>query len=510
MTVLPDVQPVNATPANAEPAMAAREIVQRYYLAMAVPFAIDFVTSTVYAAINAEFGVLGPMMAVSAVFLVIGAWMGAWFLIQPVNRFLAGGMAFDGIEAAIARLPFRSALLIGCLYAPMLALRLLSPRIGVTFGSNIEVAAWLDTIDSFVVVTAFNVVLTFFVISAYLDRLCEFLFRYRGANIGTFHGAFRTKLGLAVLFVSFAAMILLAGDILSYSGDRLLREAGSDFAASVFAAGTIYYWISRALTRPIDRLDAGMRRVAGDDLSIRLPVTSDDEVGRATSGFNRMVEGLAEREYLRDTFGKYVSESVAVAILGNRDRDGRVTDRTGIATLMFTDIEGFTRLSEGVSPTDLASILNTYLGTVVPAIERHGGVVNTFTGDGLFASFNLPLPRKGHAAAAIRAALDIQRALANTSFAGGVKVRTRIGINTGPVIGLSIGTDKRLDYTLLGDAVNVASRVEQLNKRFGSLILVTESTMRATGYSFPAERLGETGMRGHEGDVVVYRIDPAA
>jgi class 3 adenylate cyclase len=253
-----------------------------------------------------------------------------------------------------------------------------------------------------------------------------------------------------------------------------------------------------------------MRRVADDDLAIRLPVTSDDEIGRATSGFNRMVEGLAEREYLRDTFGKYVSESVAAAILGNHDQSGRVAHNTGIATLMFTDIEGFTGLSEGVNPTDLASILNTYLGTVVPAIERHGGVVNNFIGDGLFASFNLPLPLTDHAGAAIRAAIEIERALAHVRFAGDVQVRTRIGINTGPVIGLSIGTDKRLDYTLLGDAVNVASRVEQLNKRFGSLILATESTMRAAGDGFPAKRLGETGVRGHEGDVVVYQIESAA
>jgi len=489
---------------------AGRAIIRRYYLAMAVPFAIDFATSVVYVVINAELRVLAPMMAVSVVFLIVGAWTGAFFLIRPTRRFIAGDASFDDIEQSIAGLPRRSAILIGCLYAPMLALRLLSARYGVTFGAYIEVAAGIDTVASFTVVTAYNVVLTFFVVSAYLDQLCGYLFRSHGANISTFTGAFRRKVGLAVLFVSFAAMILLAGDIMSYSGDRMLREAGSDLAASVVGAGTIYYWISRALTRPIDRLDTGMRRVAIDDLSIRLPVTSDDEVGRATAGFNQMVEGLAEREYLRDTFGKYVSESVATAILGNREQSGRVANRTGIATLMFTDIEGFTRLSESLSPTDLGSILNTYLGTVVPTIERHGGVVNNFIGDGLFASFNLPLPLADHAGAAIRAAIEIERALAHVRFAGGVQVRTRIGLNTGPVIGLSIGTDKRLDYTLLGDAVNVAARVEQLNKRFGSLILATESTMHAAGDGFPAKRLGETGVRGHEGDVVVYQIDPAA
>ncbi len=489
---------------------AGRAVIRRYYLAMAVPFAIDFATSAVYAAINADFAILAPMMAVSAAFLVIGAWTGAFFLIRPTRRFMAGEAAFVDVEASIAGLPRRSAVLIGCLYAPMLALRLLSARYGITFGATIEVAAWLDTIASFFVVTAFNIVLTLFVISVYLDRLCAYLFRSRGVNIATFKGSFRRKVGFAVFFVSFAATILFAGDIASYDGARLAREATADVTASVFAASTIYYWITRALTQPIGRLDAGMRRVADVDLAVRLPVTSDDEVGRATGGFNQMVAGLAEREYLRDTFGKYVSESVATAILGNHDTSGRVAHNTGIATLMFTDIEGFTGLSEGVSPTDLASILNTYLGTVVPAIERHGGVVNNFIGDGLFASFNLPLPLADHAGAAIRAAIEIERTLAHVRFAGDVPVRTRIGINTGPVIGLSIGTDKRLDYTLLGDAVNVAARVEQLNKRFGTLILATESTMRAAGDGFPARRLGETGVRGHEGDVVVYRIDHAA
>jgi class 3 adenylate cyclase len=493
-----------------EPRTASRGIVHRYYLAMAVPFGIDFVTSVVYAAINAEFGVLAPMMAISAAFLVLGVGVGAYFLIRPVNRFLTGKSPFADIEAGVASLPRRSAIVVGCLYAPMQALRLLSAHVGITFGATIEVAAWIDTVATFVVLTSFNIVLTYFVVSAYLDTLCEHLFAFRGVNIATFSGAFRRKIGLAVLFVSFAAMILLTGDIVSYRDhpNRLLREATVDITASFVGAITIYYWISRALTRPITRLDSGMRRVADNDLSTALPVTSDDEIGRATSGFNQMVEGLAEREYLRDTFGKYVSESVAAAILGDREGGGRVANRTGIATLMFTDIEGFTGLSEGLSPADLASILNTYLGTVVPAIERHGGVVNNFIGDGLFASFNLPLTLPDHAAAALRAAIDIQQTIAKTRFAGDVKVRTRIGINTGPVIGVSIGSEKRLDYTLLGDAVNVASRVEQLNKRFGSLILATESTVRAAGPGFPCVRLGETGVRGHEGDVVVYRVDP--
>jgi class 3 adenylate cyclase len=193
----------------------------------------------------------------------------------------------------------------------------------------------------------------------------------------------------------------------------------------------------------------------------------------------------------------------------DQERRGRAAETLAEATLMFIDIEGFTTLSESLPPADVASILNTYLGIVLPAIDRHGGVVNNFIGDGLFASFNLPLTLEQHAAAALRSAIEIQKRMRGASFASGTRIRVRNGINTGPVIGLTIGAEKRLHYTLLGDAVNVASRVEQLNKQFDSLILATESTMRAAGTDFPCQRLGEAGVRGHRGEIVVYRIDPA-
>jgi class 3 adenylate cyclase len=486
---------------------AAAGIVNRYYLAMGVPFAIDVATSAGYALVNQHLRVLPPMIAVSAAFLLLGVGLGAWFLIRPVRRFISGDATFATAERQLANLPRASSVLVACLYAPMLGMRLLSPRIGITFGGTIEIAAWIDTFATFTVVTSFNVVLTYFVVSAYLDRLCEYLFRTRGVNLTAFPGAFRRKIGLAILFVSFASMILLAGDIASYDGNRLLREAAMDVIASIAGIMTIYYWISQALTRPIARLDYGMRHVADGNLALRLPVTSDDELGRATSGFNQMAEGLTERQYLRDTFGKYVSESVASAILQDQDSGGRIADTLAEATLMFTDIEGFTSLSERLKPTDVAGILNTYYATVVPAIQRHGGVVNNCIGDGLFASFNLPLPQKRHAAAALHTAMEIQQALAGATFPAGIRIRTRIGINTGPVIGVTIGTSDWLSYTLLGDAVNVASRVEQLNKHFNSSILATESTILAAGPGFPCTRLGETDVRGHRGDVIVYRVD---
>jgi class 3 adenylate cyclase len=494
--------------ADAAPIEAPAKIVRRYYLAMAIPFAIDALTLFVYAGSNRAVGVVLPSMAIAAAFLVVGVSIGAWFLIRPVARFIHGEVPFAAIESDIARLPRSSAILVGALYLPMMALRVLSHRVDITFGAMLEPVALPDAITSVVVGTLFNIVLTYFVVNAYLDRLCEHLFRAHGVNLSTFDGRFRNKVALALIFLSFAGMSLLAADIASYSGERLIREATVDLALTLTGAAFVYYWIAHALTRPIDRIDSGMRRVAEDDYTVRLPVTSNDELGHAASRFNQMVEDLAEREYLRDTFGKYVSESVAASILGNSGRSGRAIDTTADATLMFTDIEGFTGLSERAMPTEVAAGLNAYLRIVVPVILRHGGVVNNFIGDGLFASFNLPLPLENHAAAAIAAALEIQQALASATLAG-ASVRTRIGINTGPVIGVTIGTENRLSYTLLGDAVNVASRLEQLNKRFGSRILAAESTVLAAGAAGACERLGESDVRGHQGNVVVYRVGPA-
>lgn len=494
---------------DAAPRVAPQAIIGRYYLAMGVPFAIDLITLIVYGVMHRELHLLASNVATSATFLLLGVGVGAWFLIRPVGRFIAGGASFADIEEALTSLPRRSALIMAICYVPMIALRLLSRRFGVDIEAMQEDPNWPDLVASFVVGTGFNVLLIFFVVSAYLDQLCEHLFRTRNVNLHVFHGRFRRKVSVALLFMAFAGVILLSADIASYSGARLVREATMDVVATILGTLFMVFWINHALSRPIDRLDHGMRQVAKGNYQVRLPVTSDDEMGHAAGRFNEMVEGLSEREYLRDTFGKYVSTSVAAAILDNRDRAGRVADTTAEATLMFTDIEGFTGLSERLAPADVAAVLNAYLGAVVPVIQRHGGVVNSFIGDGLFATFNLPLPCENHAAAAIAAAVEIQQVLDGGPFARHVALRTRIGLNTGAVIGVTIGTENRLNYTVLGDAVNVASRVEQLNKQFGTRILATESTVRSAGSS-DCERLGVVDVRGHEDNVVVYRVGPAA
>jgi len=158
--------------------------------------------------------------------------------------------------------------------------------------------------------------------------------------------------------------------------------------------------------------------------------------------------------------------------------------------------------------------LNDYLETVLEPIRLNGGVVNTFIGDGLFASFNMPLPCEDHACAAVRAAIDIQRAVSSRTFGdrildgGGVALATRIGISTGPVIGGSVGAGQRLSFTLLGDTVNLAARLEELNKHHATRILVSQSTHEACGGQFVFGALGSMPVRGRSEPVVIFSVDP--
>ena len=192
-----------------------------------------------------------------------------------------------------------------------------------------------------------------------------------------------------------------------------------------------------------------------------------------------------------------------------RQGEGTLAGETGEATILFTDIAGFTTIAEYLAPHELVAALNDYLETVLEPIRAHGGVVNTFIGDGLFASFNMPLACEGHAAAAVRAAIDIQRAVASRTFGDpGVAFATRIGISTGNVIGGSVGAGQRLSFTLLGDTVNLAARLEELNKQHATRILVSESTREACGDHFIFAGLGSVTVRGRSDAVGIFSIDP--
>ena len=440
-------------------------------------------------------------VAMFAILLLISRW-----LFEPVRLFLEGRATFESAQRRLTQLPLLTARILLPLALLAVAYRYTIPYWAPEAMGRMR-ATLPDAITTAVVLAIFYFTYTYFIVSDYLANLCDFVFRHYGRNLELFFGRYSQKLIVALLVISIAPLAAILVDLFSYTGERLQDEIVVDGASALMGVAISAFFVTRSLMRPLGVLSRGMTKVASGNLDVRLPVTSNDEVGEVTGRFNTMVEGLRERERIRETFGRYVDESVAAAIL--QDRGTAVPpSETREATILFTDIEGFTSIAEFLEPDRLVAALNEYLETVLEPIRAHGGVVNTFIGDGLFASFNMPLLCEDHAARAVQAAIDIQKAVGAATFGeDGVAFATRIGINTGKVIGGTVGAGKRMSFTLMGDAVNLAARLEQLNKDHGTRILVSESTRAACADAFEFRALGSVPVRGRTETASVYAID---
>jgi class 3 adenylate cyclase len=493
------------------PGITAQEaaIMRRRYLWMATSiFFFDLGITLIFTAIAGSWNNLWRSEGIGVVLLGAGNWLVVRALFEPIRRFLAGELPFEQVQRRLTQLPLLTARYVGLLALVVVAFRNSTP-----FWVESHVLHELrPTIADFIAVTiilpVFYFTYTYFIVSDYLAGLCSFIFQRCGHNLGLFFGSYTLKFVVALTVVSVAPLTAIVVDFFSYTGDRQQAEILVDVASAVMGVAITAYFIGRSLLQPITILSGAMTRVADGDLSVRVPVTSNDEVGQLTGRFNDMVEGLRERERIRETFGQYVDESVAATILRRQGQKATAGD-TGDATILFSDIAGFTTIAEHLAPDELIAVLNEYLETVLAPIRDNGGVVNTFIGDGLFASFNMPLECADHAAAAVRAAIAIQRAVGSRTFGDmGMALPTRIGISTGPVIGGSVGAGQRMSFTLLGDTVNLAARLEQLNKQHGTAILVSESTRLACGDAFAFGSLGSVAVRGRAEQEAIFSVDP--
>ena len=482
--------------------------IRRRYLWMATSvFFLDLTITLIFMTTSGTWGSAWRQVGSSVILLLGINWLVVRSLFEPIRRYLDGDLPFDAIQRRLTQLPLLTARTTAVLTFTLWAFRFSVPWL-VPEAAGVPKPTVGDLIVGLVVLTIFYFTFTYFVVSDYLSTLCTFISEHRGDNLGLFFGSYTWKLLVALLVISIGPLATILVDLFSYEADRLQQEILVDIASAVMGVAISAYFIGRSLLRPLRTLSSAMTKVAAGDLSLRVPVTSNDEVGELTGQFNNMIEGLRERERIRETFGRYVDESVASTIL-HREGQGVLAGETREATILFTDIAGFTTIAEYLSPDRLVEALNEYLETVLEPIRVHGGVVNTFIGDGLFASFNMPLACSDHAAAAVRAAIDIQRAVGSRTFGvSGIALATRIGISTGHVIGGSVGAGQRMSFTLLGDTVNLASRLEELNKHHGTRILVSQSTCTACNGEFAFAALGSVAVRGRSDAVAIFSVDP--
>lgn len=295
----------------------------------------------------------------------------------------------------------------------------------------------------------------------------------------------------------------------SYDHGTLLSLIALMLVASAIAAARLAGAAASAVTEPLDDLVAGLQRIKEGDLAHRLSVLTGDELGRAAALFNEMAARVAERAWLHEAFGRYVSRDVAAAIL-----DGRITTAGEQleVSLLFADIRGFTTLSEKLPPVELLQFLNRYLSRMISVVSHRGGRLDKVMGDGLFFVFGAPVPNARHAQNAVNSALDMRAALVEfnreAAVAGRPPLKIGIGVHTGQVVAGSIGSpEHKLEYTVLGDAVNVAARVEGLTKDLEQDILVTSSTRdRVDDPSVTFAALQPVQVRGRAEKVLTYAV----
>jgi len=256
-------------------------------------------------------------------------------------------------------------------------------------------------------------------------------------------------------------------------------------AVGILASIRLAWFVSGSVAGPLGSLERAMMEVERGRFDVRCPVVSTDEIGRLTEGFNRMVRGLREREFLRETFGKYVSQEIRDEILAGRVAlEGQVREATILFNAYFTEMEA--------------------------AIRGHGGLVLQYIGDEIEAVFGAPVAQSGHAEAAVRAALEMRARLAAWNAArarsGKPPLRHGIGVHTGTVVAGNIGSSERLAYALVGDPVNLASRIQGLTKELAADVLVSSTTRDRLGDGLALRRLPAVKVKGREAEVEVYAL----
>jgi adenylate cyclase len=262
-----------------------------------------------------------------------------------------------------------------------------------------------------------------------------------------------------------------------------------------------------ALLRPVRRLLAATRSVEAGALDIVVPVTSSDEIGRLTESFNRMVGELRDKARIRDTFGKYLDPRIVEGLVDRPDLLSSKGERRPM-TIYFSDIKGFATIAEGLTPVALVNLLNHYLTAMAEAIRRNGGIIDKYAGDGIMAFWGPPFS-SAHDQAKLACAASLEQLTLLPAIGAALpevlgirqhlpQIDMRIGIATGDVVVGNIGSTASMSYTVVGDTVNLASRLEGASKVYGTRLLVNAATMSMAEDAFEFREIDTVLVAGKE------------
>jgi adenylate cyclase len=289
---------------------------------------------------------------------------------------------------------------------------------------------------------------------------------------------------------------------------RSLPLFGLGVATIAILYGLATSWMmGKLVALPVRALREALQRVGEGDLHARVHLLRADDFGHLIEGFNRMADGLREREQLQQTFGRHVGRQVAREIMAQGDGLG---GRELEITAMFVDIRNFTAHSASHTPAEVVSALNVFFSEAVDIVESHGGLVNKFLGDGLMALFGIGSNRDLHADRAVTAARALLCCLRESreelTRTGWPELAIGIGVNSGPAVVGSVGSPRRQEYTAIGDTVNVASRVEALTKQLERPLLITAATRERLALQYPLQAAPPQRVRGKEEPIELYAV----
>ncbi|MFL5346594.1 MAG: adenylate/guanylate cyclase domain-containing protein [Hyalangium sp.] len=323
-----------------------------------------------------------------------------------------------------------------------------------------------------------------------------------------------------VIFTSVPVLVLmltLQRFIYELHGDlRYLLEAvvlAAGFTGGALAVAIAY---GRSLRRDSEQLLEAVRRVGGGDFQPGAVTSRPDELSLVAAGINEMAGGLQLRERIREAFGRFVSPQVATEFIEKYARHGKTAVLGGSrrnVVVLFSDLRDFTRLSESLEPEVLIEVLNGYFQEMVGAIQRHGGLVDKFIGDAVLAVFGLTEGQGDPAIAAVSASLEMRRRLEayNARLAErGLHLNSGIGIHAGEAVAGYLGSTDRLEFTVIGHTVNVASRIEGQAREPRPPLLFSEEVARRLGDAFTVKEVDTVALKGVAGEMRLLTVEGEA
>jgi adenylate cyclase len=280
----------------------------------------------------------------------------------------------------------------------------------------------------------------------------------------------------------------------------------------IFVTGLVFsllvaFFVSRNITKPLDSLIAATRKVDKGDLDVHVQVDTKDELGVLADSFNDMVKDLKEKERVKGLFGRYLPKAVQDEVMAHQGELQLGGEEKEVA-ILFSDIRGFTSISERMSPPELVAMLNDYYTRMIDVLFDNGGTLDKTIGDAIMAVFGAPVNDPEAAAKAVRTGLQMQEALKGFNAERRAKnlepFEIGIGINTGVVVAGNLGSNKQFSYTVIGEEVNLASRMCSVAKK--GQVIITEATYRKVKWQFEFNRLEPVTVKNVSQPVQIYEV----